>query len=87
MCVVEGESVPEEERFLAREAGADSSLLAASSMLQLHVPGGVGAVGDGKAVTDAERVRWEAEKQNLYQQLDDKVCHPTRCYFFHSTFV
>lgn len=46
-------------------------LSAASSVA--HLPLAHLNVSSGTAVTDAERVGWEEEKQKLYQQLDDKV--------------
>lgn len=63
-----GESVPEDERTLVKDAS--EALSAASSVA--HLPLAHLNVSSGTAVTDAERVSWEEEKQKLYQQLDDK---------------
>ena len=69
LCRYLGESVPEDERTLVKDAS--EALSAASSVA--HLPLAHLNVSSGTAVTDAERVSWEEEKQKLYQQLDDKV--------------
>ena len=65
-----GEVVPEDERVSsnkdASSAGGDAAMTPSSSVQNLPAISGV-------PVTDDERAQWEAEKQSLYQQLDDKV--------------
>lgn len=69
LCPYLGEAVPEDERTVVKDAG--DVLSAASSVA--HLPLAHLNLSSGTAVTDAERVGWEEEKQKLYQQLDDKV--------------
>ena len=45
------------------------SLTPSSSMMTLPSTG-----VSGPAASDDERQQWDLEKQQLYQQLDDKVC-------------
>ena len=62
--------MPEGER--ASEKDTSDALSASSSTHNL--PSITQALAPtGPAVTDAERATWEAEKQKLYQQLDEKV--------------
>jgi len=64
-----GESVSEEDRV----AMAADSLSSSSSTHNLPSFTPVaGVAGPGGAVSDEDRARWEAEKQALYLQLDDK---------------
>jgi len=69
-----GESVPEEERIVAKDSAGDSLLNASSSTHNLPlVAGGPMAAGMAGAVSDVERSAWQQEKEKLYQMLDDKV--------------
>jgi len=63
-----GESVASEEQFDLKEMTSSmskESLTPSSSMMSLPS-------GPVTAASDEERQRWELEKQQLYQQLDDK---------------
>ena len=67
---IAGEAVPEEERITAKEITAEAAATPSSKVH--HLPASVVSTA-GSAISDAERARWEEEKQKLYQQLDDKV--------------
>lgn len=89
LLLFKGESVPENERTtdksMTDSLSASSSTHNLPSISKTPVSGAVAAA----AVSDEERLLWEEEKQKLYQQLDDKVCHFRKCFdlrkIFHST--
>lgn len=62
--------MPEEERTQLKESGDVLSMSTSTA----YLPTAHLNASAGKALTDAERIGWEEEKQKLYQQLDDKVC-------------
>ena len=63
-----GESVSKEDQ----QTGIKDALSSSSSTANLLDPVAP-PVTTGAVSTDADRARWEEEKQKLYQQLDDKV--------------
>ncbi len=65
-----GIQVPQDEQT-SEAADALSSSSSTHNLPKLTVPGVPATVGGG--ISDEERSIWEGEKQNLYQQLDDKV--------------
>lgn len=77
LLLFKGESVPENERTtdksLTDSLSASSSTHNLPSISKTPVPGA--AAAPAAVVSDEERLLWEEEKQKLYQQLDDKVCH------------
>jgi len=66
-----GESVSAEEQALLKAAG-DSLSSSASTQNLTSMLAPLPTATLGGSVTDDERLRWEEEKQKLYQQLDDK---------------
>ena len=58
--------MPEDEQMSTRD------VMKTSSSMQ-NLPAVENTVNTASTVSNDERQRWEAEKNNLYMQLDDKV--------------
>lgn len=63
-----GENVPSDEQASAKEVAGDA-LVSSTSMTALPQ---LAATGGGAPMNEEEAIRWQVEKQNLCQQLDEK---------------